>query len=595
MPISTHPTRRTLLINLTLLLAADSTRPIRALAGGAAVRPGANSVPWGVSSSASSFQNHAHWFPKMLAIGIRTVRLFPEWRSIEPTQGKWNWGPTDAMVKKAGEDKIEISAILMGSTPWEKSKMHAFPMKHLADWSNFVSTVVERYKDRIRYWEVWNEGNGGFNDDGHTTADYAKLASVTYTAAKKANPQAQVGLTVASFDAPYIHQAITALAQSGKSGSFDFLCIHPYEIADGLANPNGEIPYLWMSQRLRDALRAAAPEKADAEIWITEIGHHIRARNSEDEAKAAGLLIKLYAMAIAQGIRRTMWFEAQDPAGEEPGFGLLAGNGQPRAPHRAFQTMTGCLGQTPEYHGWLALGANGNGFGFVFQGSQAPVLVGWMPAGETDKSTVVGTSVDVFDAQGARSQLAAGEPLPLTETPVFVVGLPGGMVKRARANAAHAFPWGGNFAAAEIVSRDWNTPAGPQGLFHVGRWPIFTFPDETKGLQIGGDDEATFFVHPSFASFALRDYYIRLTVRRIVPGNVGMNLIYEVADSQGRQPYKNKGEWFSLGQGDGWQSHTWHLTDACFSTMWGYDFAFRPEKSGPFVIGKVEVSTQPLR
>src|SRR5262249_53272388 len=154
-----------------------------------------------------------------------------------PAQGKWNWGPTDAMVKKAAENEIEISAILMGSTPWTKSKMHAFPMEHLADWSNFVSTVVERYKDRIRYWEVWNEGNGGFNDDGHTTADYAKLASVTYTAAKQADPEAQVGLTVASFDAPYIHQAISALAQSGKSGSFDFLCIHPYEIADGLANP----------------------------------------------------------------------------------------------------------------------------------------------------------------------------------------------------------------------------------------------------------------------------------------------------------------------------------------------------------------------
>jgi hypothetical protein len=29
--------------------------------------------------------------------------------------------------------------------------------------------------------------------------------------------------------------------------------------------------------------------------------------------------------------------------------------------------------------------------------------------------------------------------------------------------------------------------------------------------------------------------------------------------------------------------------------MWGYDFCFRPEQSVPFVIGKVEVSTQPLK
>ena len=29
--------------------------------------------------------------------------------------------------------------------------------------------------------------------------------------------------------------------------------------------------------------------------------------------------------------------------------------------------------------------------------------------------------------------------------------------------------------------------------------------------------------------------------------------------------------------------------------MWGYDFTLRPEQSVPFVIGKVEVSTEPFK
>jgi polysaccharide biosynthesis protein PslG len=62
-----------------------------------------------------------------------------------------------------------------------------------------------------------------------------------------------VGLTVASFDAPYLNQAILALAKAGRPNSFDFLCIHPYEIADGLAAPDGEVPFLWMTRLLRDA------------------------------------------------------------------------------------------------------------------------------------------------------------------------------------------------------------------------------------------------------------------------------------------------------------------------------------------------------
>ena len=63
---------------------------------------------------------------------------------------------------------------------------------------------------------------------------------------------------------------------------------------------------------------------------------------------------------------------------------------------------------------------------------------------------------------------------------------------------------------------------------------------------------------------------------------------------QGGTPYKNTGRWFSLGNDDGWQTSTWQVKDACFAKMWGHDISFRPEQSQPFVIGKVEVSTEPF-
>ena len=83
-----------------------------------------------------------------------------------------------------------------------------------------------RYKKRIRHWEVWNEGNGGFNDGKHTTADYAKLAIATYEAARKADANAKIGLTVASFDMPYLHQTILAMAKEGKPKQLR-LPVHP--------------------------------------------------------------------------------------------------------------------------------------------------------------------------------------------------------------------------------------------------------------------------------------------------------------------------------------------------------------------------------
>jgi hypothetical protein len=558
-------------------------------------------TPWGVSSSASAFRDHVEWFPKMAEAGVTTVRLFPEWRTFEPKKGTWKWDDGDKLVKSAADNKIEINAILMGSAHGAKGG-HTFPVDNLPDWSNYVEAVVGRYNKHIRYWEVWNEGNGGFNDGKHNTTDYANLAVATYTAAKKADPNAKVGLSVASFDAPYLNQTALAMAKAGKLNSFDYLCIHPYEIADGINDVDGEIPFLWMTRMLRDALKSSAPERANAEIWITEVGHRIEKRGNRNitEEDAAKAFAKIYTMAIAQGIARTQWFEARDPIGEDQGFGLLARNGTPRAAYKTLKTLTSILGPTPTSLGWLALGKDGRGYGFVFEGKDGPVLVAWMPAKMKSKTANFTSDVVVTDIlTGTETRVKTGQSYELTDTPVLITCHLADVVKEAKANASKSFPWGGDYSTAKTVVC---SPASPEingGIFQLRRdnYPTAKFADGSTGIIVQGDinHPVSFYVHPSFAKFSTKEYYVRVTVRRLSGGNVGMNLIYELADSQGRTPYKNREQWFGTTKDDGWQTHTWHLTDACFSKMWGYDFTLRPEQSVPFVIGKVEVSTEPFK
>jgi hypothetical protein len=138
-----------------------------------------------------------------------------------------------------------------------------------------------------------------------------------------------------------------------------------------------------------------------------------------------------------------------------------------------------------------------------------------------------------------------------------------------------------------------------RGVWMVNRAgsPTVKFPDGSAGLLVQGDinHPVSFWVHPSFASFRTREYYVRVTVRRVAAGNVGMNLFYAVADSKGRSPYANVGRWAGFSKDTGWQTHTWHVKDTCFAKMWGHDVTLRPELSVPFVIGKVEVSTEPLK
>ena len=52
---------------------------------------------------------HPQWFPKMAEAGVATVRLFPEWRAIEPEDGTWNWEAADALVDSAAQNGLKIS------------------------------------------------------------------------------------------------------------------------------------------------------------------------------------------------------------------------------------------------------------------------------------------------------------------------------------------------------------------------------------------------------------------------------------------------------------------------------------------------------
>ena len=272
---------------------------------------------------------------------------------------------------------------------------------------------------------------------------------------------------------------------------------------------DGEVAFLWMERTVRDMLKASAPERANAEIWITEVGHRIekKAGRTITEQDAAKALAKIYTMSLAQKIACTQWFEAQDPIGEDPGFGLLNREGKLRPSYTAVKTLTTHLGATPRYLGWLTLGRNDRGYGFVFEGPSGPILVAWMPAGMTDKSTVFASDVPITDAvTSTTSLLKSGQHLSLTDSPALIAKLPPDLVNQAVSNTAKPFPWGGDFSAVKTVSCQPGLPDANPGITQVGRAksPIVTFPDGSTGILVQGaiSHPVSFTIHPSFAKFS---------------------------------------------------------------------------------------------
>jgi hypothetical protein len=560
-PFGTHPVR------------SDSEAPPGATklapdVDGVQDDPRDNASPWGAGSGAEWFGAYPKFNPLLEQAGVKWLRGFSEWQTIQPRQGEWNWKSTDALVANARANKIHLAAPLCCLAPWASADggTRKFPIKDMQNWRDFISGVVTRYHDDIKYWEIWNEFDGSFAVNG-TPKIYADLVRDAYDTAKKIDPDAKIGMSVANFDVGFLDRAIKA----GAAGHFDFVAVHPYEILGAVVD-NGEVDFLSMAGSLRLML-AANNQRVDTPLWITEIGalapilSEAKADNLQAEA-----LAKTYLLAIASGFQRIFWFEVRGPAyGKGTDFGLIRANWTPRPSYDALKTLTSILGPQPRYSGWIDL--DNGGYGFLFQGEGRNVLAAWSPPGEQHKVKFA-VGVHVIDLANNDSVLKAHQELTLSGTPALITKVPAALVDQARVNAGKPFPWGGDFAHTETVSCELQAANVDNGVKQIK--PATTVPVVVDGVPsrrtdftFGGEGHYVYFrTNPQFAPFGTSALEITAVVRRVAPDKAaGLNLEYESLKGYAGAP-----PWFTIPADDQWHELTWKVTDANFVGAWSYNF-----------------------
>lgn len=571
---------------------------VQAVGGSPATPSGANqtdprddSSPWGLGSGAEWSGEYPRFNPLLHQAGVTWLRLFPEWQVIQPKPGEWNWEVPDRIVANARTNHLHVTGLWAYFAPWASADggTRKGPIKDMQAWRDYVNATVSRYRNDVKYWEVWNEFNGSFYEGRNKVQDYAQLVVEACNAARKIDPSVRIGMSVANFDLSFLDLAIKA----GAGGHFDYVCVHPYEnlaaVADG-----GEVGYLSLARNLREML-AANRQPAETPLWITEVGvmAPIQADPRRDGQQAA-ILVKAYVLSIAQGFSRVFWFEARGPAyGQGADFGVIRPDWTPRPAYHALKTMTSLLGDEPRYLGWLDLGRGG--CGFLFQGRQAEVLVAWSLAGQPHPATF-SAEVRVTDLAGSGSALPAGQQLPLTATPVFVTHLPGGLVQQAQSNLGQPYPWGGDYARARLVSCRLGAVNAEHGLKQVnpqttvvvnGLAETCRRTDFANPALHGEGHYAYFRVDPLFVPYGTKELEVTIAAKRVAPGQTaGMNLCYESAKGYTGAP----GFWTIPADGQ-WHEHTWKVSDASFVGQWGWNFRFDAVSSpNEFLIQEVKVT-----
>ena len=241
-------------------------------------------------------------WPKLNQGLLRLWDSGTKWCQLEPAKGTWDWSRMDATVNFALAHDPNCSILYtMGIPPfWAVANPvgdtvevtgSSQPPADINDWKNYVTAVANRYKGKIKYYEIWNEISCGFYT-GSIPA-MLNLSQTVYQILKSIDsgnvvlsPNMNCSNSVSWMD-QFLYQ--------GGGQYFDNLSFHLYP------NENIEenIPFLVGIRNLEQNYGIT-----NKPVWNTEGANH----GSPTALQSEGVVARDYLVQWAYGIENFNWY-----------------------------------------------------------------------------------------------------------------------------------------------------------------------------------------------------------------------------------------------------------------------------------------------
>lgn len=364
--------------------------------------------------------------------GIRWWRQEFRWGEVERSPGQFDWSRWDAIVSTAERCGASVLPVLMGEPRWvgidTRDAVNAF--------ARLAGTAAERYRGRVRYWQIWHEPNTKAWDS--TPGQYARFLAAASQAIREADPSAKVlGLNTAFVDVQWIEKILRLIPYD----SFDVLAVHP----NRPPNDPEERGDLWFRDNLRgddplaheslfgqiEALqRLMVVRGAPKPIWITDICWF--AGNQPygvPELRQADLLVRAYVYAAACRVEKVFWRALADgDADVGEGAGLCTAELTPRYAYYAYSWMTHLL-EGKRFAGMPV--RRRDTFAAAFTDGRSDVVAAWTtrPYGYIIVDTR--QQLVLYDVFGARRVVPVEQGrsrsvcIPLSPSPVYITSSAG--------------------------------------------------------------------------------------------------------------------------------------------------------------------------
>jgi hypothetical protein len=289
--------------------------------------------------------------PKQHGKSWRLHDAIVTWADLEKSKGQWDFKKFDGIVKKATAEKISLLYTL-GITPeWaaarpkERSPYYQInpgstsEPRNMEDWKNYIRKIAQRYKGKIKYYEIWNEPNARkfFTGSKQKLVDLTRVAAATL---KAVDPEIQI-LTpacVGEDGARYLNEYL----KLGGAKYTDIVTFHFYT----WGAPEASLEMIRQVKKIMLENRLSSKP-----LWNTETGWKIQSRKAKGPAitsyhTATEYLARSYLMYRALGVSRFYFY-----AWDNKKMGLIEADGKDKtcaAVYKRIQDwltgkeMTGC-------------------------------------------------------------------------------------------------------------------------------------------------------------------------------------------------------------------------------------------------------------
>ena len=346
----------------------------------------------------------------LTAAGMGTWRDEYGWDTVEKSKNNYTISALHDkninVMYDAGVYPLIIASY--GNSLYDAYKSVPHTDEGIEAYAKYAGFLAEKYKDKIKAIEIWNEYNiKAFNPDLLSAEHYVKMLKACYREIKRVNPEMKVvGIVASGFDKEFLKNVFDA----GGYDYMDAVSVHPYWVyTENFETQN----WARAVQGIKDVMSGYGEPK---ELWLTEIGWPTVPRGESAPVHYYTLeqqgryMPRMYMTHIANGFGGRIYIydfqnDGTNPKNMEHNFGIVSAGANVRTPLAAkpalvtLCAMNKFIGNS-EYTDGIYFNEHTSAYRFTDKDSGEQVIAIWSAVKDSAAINLGAKEITVLDHYG---------------------------------------------------------------------------------------------------------------------------------------------------------------------------------------------------